>query len=346
MQNQDIKYQNNNAGILKKQAVNLTDSQSSAVSLIRVLAITMIFSCHILQYYKIPLAYWLNVGVEMFLFISGFLFGGQYIPNWRRWFSNRARRLLPDYYITLFFALILFFCIKGVRISPTKIISYLTVTQDFFDIEVPGLGHLWYITCIWFCYLLIPFFHFLRNRVSLSKNIFFHLVILPLVLILFSYFLRLLPLRYSRDVWIFALGYLMAMLFHDNIPKYIIIFAVILASGFTLLRGLLELYSYFNSNFLILIGKGIIAPYSKVAFSFALCLVLIYVCRIGQSSIVRYIDRYSYNIYLIHVVFILGPLSFLNLYLPLPGKILLLIGLTFISAVTIKYFSDALRQRF
>lgn len=46
-----------------------------AISAVRLIAMVMIIACHILQYYKLELAWWLNVGVQIFLIISGFLSG-------------------------------------------------------------------------------------------------------------------------------------------------------------------------------------------------------------------------------------------------------------------------------
>lgn len=55
--------------------------RDAAVSLIRLLAISAIVVCHLLQYSGSELAWWLNVGVQVFLCISGWLYGGKKIEN-------------------------------------------------------------------------------------------------------------------------------------------------------------------------------------------------------------------------------------------------------------------------
>lgn len=54
-----------------------------SISAIRLLAFIFIVSCHLCQYYSHPIRSWLNVGVQMFLFISGHLYGGEgKEPRW------------------------------------------------------------------------------------------------------------------------------------------------------------------------------------------------------------------------------------------------------------------------
>ena len=46
-----------------------------SISLLRMVAMLSIVSCHIFQYYGNFLAWWFNVGVQIFLCISGYLYG-------------------------------------------------------------------------------------------------------------------------------------------------------------------------------------------------------------------------------------------------------------------------------
>lgn len=51
--------------------------KDESISLIRLCAFCMIFTCHILQYWGQELAWWFNIGVQIFLCISGYLYGGK-----------------------------------------------------------------------------------------------------------------------------------------------------------------------------------------------------------------------------------------------------------------------------
>ena len=50
-----------------------TKIESYSISTIRAISVLMIFFCHILQGIDSIMAWWLNVGVQIFLFMSGFL---------------------------------------------------------------------------------------------------------------------------------------------------------------------------------------------------------------------------------------------------------------------------------
>ena len=54
------------------QGVQRERSIDNAISYIRVIAMFMIILCHFLQYYDNVLAQWFNVGVQIFLVLSGF----------------------------------------------------------------------------------------------------------------------------------------------------------------------------------------------------------------------------------------------------------------------------------
>ena len=45
-----------------------------SLSFARMIAMVFIISCHFLQFYGNELAWWFNVGVQMFFFISGWIF--------------------------------------------------------------------------------------------------------------------------------------------------------------------------------------------------------------------------------------------------------------------------------
>lgn len=46
-----------------------------SISFIRLISFLLIITCHIQQYLNIVLAWWFNVGVQIFLCISGYLYG-------------------------------------------------------------------------------------------------------------------------------------------------------------------------------------------------------------------------------------------------------------------------------
>ena len=127
-----------------------------SISAIRCIAMCFIVLCHMMQYYNMELAWWFNVGVQIFFFISGFLYSGKSIENPIGWIGRQFKKILVPYYVFLFvsFTLYLFF---------VPDISFKSFGGSLFCIStVKGIGHLWFIKYILFCYLITPYLHQLK----------------------------------------------------------------------------------------------------------------------------------------------------------------------------------------
>lgn len=59
----------------------LENEHDNAISYIRLLSMVLIISCHFMQYFEMELAWWLNVGVQIFFTMSGFLYGKKEIDR-------------------------------------------------------------------------------------------------------------------------------------------------------------------------------------------------------------------------------------------------------------------------
>lgn len=72
-----------------------------AISFIRFLSLCMIIACHICQFYENELAWWLNCGVQIFLLISGFLYGQRDYIEPVKFYKRNIPKILIDYYLYL-----------------------------------------------------------------------------------------------------------------------------------------------------------------------------------------------------------------------------------------------------
>ena len=79
--------------------MEIAREKNYSISLIRLIAMVMIVVCHVLQNIGNELAWWINVGVQIFLTMSGFLYGMRYIEKPSKWMIKRFKRILLDYYI-------------------------------------------------------------------------------------------------------------------------------------------------------------------------------------------------------------------------------------------------------
>ena len=88
--------------------------QDNLIILLRVFAMILILVCHIVQehsneYIKMT-AQFLNVGVSIFILISGYLYGTKKInENYVQWIIKRAKRILIPLYIFMAYLLLIIY---------------------------------------------------------------------------------------------------------------------------------------------------------------------------------------------------------------------------------------------
>ena len=90
----------------------MREKYSFSISCIRVVATLLIILCHVVQEYNNSILAMtgqiFNVGVIIFFFMSGFLYGDKEITNVGKWISNRFVRLMLPIYIFLIYLLVIF----------------------------------------------------------------------------------------------------------------------------------------------------------------------------------------------------------------------------------------------
>ena len=148
------------------------------LSISRVVATLFIVICHIIPYFHfLPgheyLGQFFNVGVEMFLIISGCLYGYKHIKEkFRRYYLKRLLKVALPVQI---FALFLFLILGRDELEHTIIVLLNLQGLGFiFDLQTFDIGktiavnnnlsHTWFVTVILACYLLIPFLHRIRSK--------------------------------------------------------------------------------------------------------------------------------------------------------------------------------------
>ena len=69
-------------------------SESNAIVMVRAFAMLSIITCHLFQCYGIyQLSSIFNIGVQVFLVLSGFLYGRKTITEWNLWALKRFKKL-------------------------------------------------------------------------------------------------------------------------------------------------------------------------------------------------------------------------------------------------------------
>lgn len=150
---------------------------------IRVVSMLMILFCHICAEAGIKWGEYFNVGVIIFLYMSGYLSGQSCCD--KKWLGKRLKRILPEYYIFLLCYLIISILFFRAKYSVKQVMINLLLLQGIFtDDGLPNILHLWFVTYILICYLCTPF---IAKRIaswgwkkSIALAVIMQLLIIPL----------------------------------------------------------------------------------------------------------------------------------------------------------------------
>lgn len=144
----------------------MISKRNVSIQLIRITAMFMIISDHLLSVIEIPLKSLVlqisNSGVLIFLLISGYLYGNKKVENWKKWFNNRILRICIPMWIFMIFDFIVealiwdYFDIKLVFV-------YAFNLQGILGVNIAGAS-LWFLTLIMICYLLTPALQWIKQK--------------------------------------------------------------------------------------------------------------------------------------------------------------------------------------
>lgn len=320
-------------------------NRNPAISVIRILAFISIITCHIMQYYDCVLAWWFNVGVQVFLCLSGYLYGRKEIADDIAFYKKQFIKILVPYYLVIIIAILaqLFFARDIITVS--RVVKAFLVYGTLKD----G-GHLWFVSTILMCYFLTPFFNRINERI-LSSNHKEFCVILCFALLSVTVELFL---SYFNPAWI-ACFYIGSVIGKNEVMQGIkpIVYKVLIYALAVCLVSIQILVSYvlkleltgtINSIFVVL------CDYGHAFLGLSIFLLLSDVLKnvdIPKALMkpICFLDSISYEGYLIHQFFIFGAFSLFNIIeMPILSSIIVYI-LTFILASVLKVASGKLKER-
>ncbi len=279
-----------------------------SISIIRLISLISIVVCHIFQYYNISLAWNFNIGVQLFLIISGFLYGLKFKNANAGTVWKNFKKIFFDYYIFIILAIILnlVFNISGIDFKRI-------ILMFFFAGNIKGVEHLWYVPLILFCYLEIPFLSFFKSKIQKNKlknlyKIIFLIIVVIINSLIFSYF---------NAAWVLCFNY--AYLFAEeikDIKKYFVRYNIIGIVLVALIHGLRCFTNIFDNmsriNQYININD-FIKTLTAIVLFITLYFLFSFIKYKDKIKFLDFADKYSYDVYLTHQIFILGPLSLLSI---------------------------------
>ncbi len=287
---------------------NPTKANNASISWIRLLATLMIVSCHIMQYHDCELAWWFNVGVQVFLVMSGFLYGNRNTGGTFPFLQKRLSKILVPYFVFLLPVITLYAAYFPDYLSPVSVVKALFCVGT-----IKGLGHLWFVGYILFCYFLTPYLELIRNSLtnySLPKAILAWCAIIGTFCIIGE-----LTSLYFRPpiVSCFIAGYAIASL-HGTYGHSFIKRMTMVVTGVAIVLNAFKIYAqYFTSIEILTKVSFVFDGYIHMSLGLALFFSLyVMLRRTRQSQLLRLSDQYSYPIYIVHLLFILSPFTLMT----------------------------------
>lgn len=320
-----------------------------SISLIRLLATSFIVTCHMMQYLNMELAFWFNVGVQIFLCISGFLYGQKgIVENDLDFYRKTFKRVLIDYYVVMIPAIALFAVFAPGELSAKAMISALLMTETF-----EAGGHLWYIPYCLLCYLITPFLSrcFANRKGNDAVKCLLILGILATVTIecFFNYF---------NSAWVvcYIIGFFLGAVSAGGDSRLYQRLSLFAIAGAVLLNAVQIILDYvigyeFTGTLALLYVRY--CNYAHVALGTALFVTLksLFSARFAKGyphavrKLCAYSDKYSYDIYLTHNFLIFGPFSLMQFTEKTGINIVLIVLLILASAFCVNAVSGYIRNK-
>lgn len=286
------------------------------ISVIRGIAVCMIVSCHIFQGLHIELAWWMNVGVQIFLCMSGWLYGKKNIGSTKKWYIRRYLKIMIPMWVMLTMVLIVLkFTHTGSYSIFSAIASYLGIAG--FQ-TIPELTHTWFITYILFCYLITP----LLEKIDITNNtsqLKFTGSLVGIIVCLEVLYVGKIIGMLPQYVSVYVIGYYMARNEYINGKDirsiYMKLFGMLTITLFPV-RLFVQYGNIKVENAYWEILRGQIMGWHHLLIGISLFLVMLTFFEkrnMKLSKLIDWLDNYSYYIYLVHQIFILNTFSLLHI---------------------------------
>jgi peptidoglycan/LPS O-acetylase OafA/YrhL len=304
----------------------ISAEESNAIVIIRATAMFSIILCHLFQAYDNYLASVFNIGVQVFLVMSGYLYGKKAITDWGKWAEKRFIKLYIPYFIVAATVTLLLLFFKAESIKWYKILALIINVQGFklvFHDYIPslsfsGLSHLWFMTAIMFAYFTTPLLQRLKKYSELC-------MVILLASVLFIYTFIACPERFLFGfewLWLYAFGYFFSNISSKTKKLYIVLFSICYLYLFMQIHQLQDIGLWRR------LGRHHHCTLGILLFTLGVTLLRRIPITSRIMAIFKWFDKYSFFIFLTHFVVMIGDFSLAHITESIVVNILLMLTAT------------------
>lgn len=298
-----------------------------------------------MQYLNIELAWWFNVGVQIFLCISGYLYGQKTVGSIPEFYCKRLRKIYIPYLLTVLPYGLLVFLFARDEFKWNTFIYGL-----FAKATLKGSEHLWFIAYILMCYLITPILEAFRDRYLKSRKSMWIFAICSVCITALCFGLFI---GNFNPIWIicYVIGYSFGANERGGYIRREVL--VRLFTALSLVFNGIQIYL----NYILRINlsgrlQTIYTQYcncSHVLLGASLFLMMLFIFERMQfgDSLKKFLDQcdhYSYEIYLVHQLVILGPFSLMALTPVLTVNIILILVVIAVLAIVLDLLSNRVNR--
>jgi peptidoglycan/LPS O-acetylase OafA/YrhL len=310
----------------------ITPQQRNAITIVRVLSMLLIITCHILQGYNQPTAYLFNVGVQIFFLLSGFLYGNIEITSIASFVKKRLVKVYIPFILVVLCCAAIYSIFNIADVSVRKLQPYLFAVQGFVGDSIEGLNHLWFLSVLMICYIITPI-----SQKILKYNKLWFVVLWVIVCIAEFGFIQKMQ---SVVAWVML--YLLGMLWGKNENKWINTTLLIIGTILSL-----AMISCFKIEYLF--DPHMVRYSIGLHCILALWIMTVLYCMFSKIEIripkwLQCCNDISYEVYLVHHILILGPLSLLFLTPSKTINILLILIITFVLSYALNQLMNLIKR--
>ena len=296
----------------------MKNNRLAYITLLRSFAVFCILTCHFLSAHSnifvSMFSQFFNVGVQIFFVISGFCLGLQGEILYKvKWYLKRIKRIFVSYELfCLLLALI--YIMMNLKFDYRQWISLVFGFQGS-NVRILGAGQTWFVSSLLLCYFCTPFiselWKLIKNK-RVVKYLFIFILIFGLIFISF-----ILPVNYVTTlspIFFYSIAYILGF---ENIHLRFNKNTAIIAFICSIIALAIRLLGKFLCDGTILYNEIIVGyTHYALAFSSLVIFAVIFKNINGKSKIfdfINWIDKISFEIYLVHYMFIVGPVSLIHI---------------------------------